>query len=111
MDVLNLMSLLSYFLFDSSFISTKFLALNLFLIFHYYIIILSFSSFNFRSSIVLYLSSGDIYLSLSISSSFVSELFFGEVFEAFVILSATLFSIKSPVAFAVFFESLSLRQF
>ena len=51
---------------------------------------------------IFYLYSGDIYLSLSVSSSFVSELFFGEVFEPLVILSAILFPIKSPVASAVF---------
>ena len=45
--------------------------------------------------------SGGIYLSLSISS-FVSELFFVEVFETFVFLSAILFPIKSPAASAVF---------
>ena len=48
------------------------------------------------------LSFGDIYFSLSISSSFVFELFCGEVFETLVILSAILFPIKSPVASAVF---------
>ena len=32
------------------------------------------------SSLIFCLSSGDIYLSISISSSFPSELFFGEVF-------------------------------
>ena len=48
----------------------------------------------------------DIYLSLSISSSFVSELFFGEVFETLVILSAILFQIKSPVASAIFWIAL-----
>ena len=48
------------------------------------------------------LISEGINLPLSISSSFVSELFFGEVFETVVILSAILFRIKSPVASAVF---------
>ena len=51
-----------------------------------------------------------IYLLLSISSSFVSKLFCGEVFETLVILSAILFPIKLPVASAVF-ESLFLKQF
>ena len=55
---------------------------------YYYIIILildhqKFSSFNLRPSIILCLSSEGISLSLSISSSFVSELFFGEVVETF----------------------------
>ena len=54
------------------------------------------------SSIILCLSSEGINLSLSISSSFVSELFFGEVFETLVILSAILFPIKSQVAYSVF---------
>ena len=57
---------------------------------------------NLRSSIIFCFCSGDIYLSLSISSSFVSELFFSEICETFVILSAVLFPIKSPVASAVF---------
>ena len=43
-----------------------------------------------------------IYLSLSISSLFLTELFCGEVIETLVILSAILFPIKSPVASAVF---------
>ena len=59
-----------------------------------------------RSSIVFCLSIGDIYLSLgfSLSCSFVtsSELFCGKVFETFVILSAILLQIKSPVASALF---------
>ena len=42
-----------------------------------------------------------IYISLSIFSSFVSELSFGEVFENLVVLSAILFPFKSPVASAV----------
>ena len=47
-----------------------------------------------------------MYFSLSIFSSFVSELFFGEVFAALAILSAILFPIKSPVASAVFWIAL-----
>ena len=47
-------------------------------------------------------NSGGMYFSLSISSSFVSELFFGKNFEALVILSAILFPIKSLVASTVF---------
>ena len=50
------------------------------------------------------------YLSLSISYSFVSELFCGEVFETLVISSAILFQIKIPVASA-FTELLFLKQF
>ena len=47
------------------------------------------------------LCSGDIYLSLSISS-FVSNLLCGKDFEPLVILSANLFPFKSPAAYAVF---------
>ena len=59
---------------------------------------------NLRLSITFCISSGDTYLSLSISSLFVTayELFWGEVFETFVILSAILLPIKLPVASAVF---------
>ena len=59
-----------------------------------------------RSSIIFYLSPGDIYLFLDISLSSlfvaVSELFCTEVFEIFVILLAILLPLKSPVASAVF---------
>ena len=60
---------------------------------------------NLRSSIISCLSSRNIYLSLCISLScsiFSSELFCGEVLETFVIPSAILFLIKSPVTSAVF---------
>ena len=56
---------------------------------------------NLRSSKIFCLSSKDIYLSLS-SSSFVTELFCGEVFETFANLSAILLSIKSTAASAIF---------
>ena len=74
------------------------------MLFHYYIaiLILDYQYINLRLSIIFGLSSEDIYLSLSISSSFVPELYCGEVFETLVILSAILFPIKSPVASAVF---------
>ena len=49
-----------------------------------------------------YLNSGDIYFSLRISSSFFSELFFGDIFDTLIILSAILFPIKFPVASADF---------
>ena len=52
------------------------------------------------------MKSGDIYLSLSISPSFVAELFCGEVFETLVVSSAILLPIKSPVALAVFLIAL-----
>ena len=58
---------------------------NKFINFWYSIIILYY--INLRSLIVLCLSYGDIYLPLSISSSFVSELFYGKVYEAIVIVS------------------------
>ena len=51
-------------------------------------------------------SSGGINPSLSISSSFFSELFFDEVFETFVILSVVLLPIKSQVVSTVFLISL-----
>ena len=64
---------------------------------------------------ILCLFSGGIYLSLGISVSYlmlsasfvtVSELFYGKVIEAFVILSSILLPIKSPVASAVFWSAL-----
>ena len=61
---------------------------------------------NLRSSIMFCFFSGDIYLSLgiSLSCSFetVFELFCGDIFETFVILSPVLLAIKSPVASANF---------
>ena len=97
---------------DSSFISTRFLFLNLsfwffvssnnFLPCHYYFIIY----FYLGSSIIVCLFSGDINLSISISFSFVSELFFGENFEGLVILSAILFPVKWPVISALFLIAL-----
>ena len=61
---------------------------------------------NLKSSIIFCLSSGDICLSLGVflpcSFVTVSELLCCEFFEAFVILTAILLPIKSPVASAVF---------
>ena len=71
---------------------------------------------NFRSSIIFRLSSGNIYtylsLGISLSCSFViaSEIFYGKLFETFVILpsyelatvSALLIPIKSPTVSAAF---------
>ena len=57
------------------------------------------------------LSSGNIYFSLIVSSSFVSKLFFGEVFDALVILSGILFPIKLSVASAVFWMTLFMKKF
>ena len=50
---------------------------------------------------------GDIYFFLSISSSFVTELFCAEDFEPDLTLSATLFPIKSPISYAVFWIACS----
>ena len=103
---------------DPSFISTQFFVLNLvgwfglfsnkFIIFLYSIIIMLywFSSFNLKASITFCLNFDDIYFSLSTSSSFVSKLFFRELFDALVILSAILFIIKWLVASAVFWMTL-----
>ena len=61
---------------------------------------------NLGSLIILCLSSEGIYPSLSVSSSFISEFFFGEVVETLVILPAILFLIKSAVSSAVFLIAL-----
>ena len=69
---------------------------------------------------ICYLFSEDVYLSLAFSppssifsSSFVttSEIFCGKDFKTFVILSAILLPIKSPVASAVFWIVLSEAVF
>ena len=96
---------------NPSFFSTPFLILNLdalfyvlsnkFIIFIYSITIYYYY-INLRWSIIFCLYSGDIYLPLNISPSFVSGLFFCDVFETLVILSTILFPIKSRVASAVF---------
>ena len=61
-------------------------------------------------SIVFCLFSEDISLSLGIFLSYsivtVSELFLGEILEAFLILLAILLPLKSPVASAVFWISI-----
>ena len=65
---------------------------------------------NLNSSIICFLSSGDMYLFLGVviftSSSFVSSLlcdsFVDFFLETLVILSAILLPIKSPVASAIF---------
>ena len=66
---------------------------------------------NLRSSIIFYVFPGDIYLSFGIflsntifsaSLSTVFQLLWGAVFDTFVILSAILLSIKSPVVSAFF---------
>ena len=105
--VLNLIWLLSLYVpRNSPFVSTQPLVLNLdgllcvlskklivfvysVVIYYYYYIIV-----NFRSSIVFCICSEDVYFSVSISSSFVSGLFFCEVFETLVIKSTILFPIN-----------------
>ena len=72
----------------------------------YYIIIFLCYYINLRLSIIFSHFSGDIYLSLSISSWFVTQLFCTAVLEALVILSAISFPSKSPVASAVFWIAL-----
>ena len=62
---------------------------------------------NLNSSIICFLSSGDMYLFLGVALStatFVSSFgnSFVDFFETLVILSAILLPIKSPVASAVF---------
>ena len=68
---------------------------------------------NFRSPIICCLFSGDIHFSFGIflsrpifafSFAVGSRLFFHEVIRTFIILSAILLPIKSPVASAVFFN-------
>ena len=83
---------------------TSLLFFGILLLYYYYVnflpLILSyreFSSFNLKSLMFFSLNCGDIYFSLSISSALVSNLFFGEVFDVLVILSAILFPIKSLV--------------
>ena len=60
---------------------------------------------NLRSSIIFSLSSGDVYLSVGISLSFlfviVSE-FYGKLLETLVILLAIVLPINSPVPSAAF---------
>ena len=48
------------------------------------------------------LNSFFFFFSLSVSSPFDYELFYGEVFETLEILSAVLFPVKTPVHSAVF---------
>ena len=99
---------------SSSFISIQLFVLNLFgwfgvfsnkFILHYYTLII-----DLRLSIILCLSSSDIYLYLDNSLSFlvvtVSDLFCCGFFWAFVILLAILLPIKSPAVSAVFWIAL-----
>ena len=95
---------------ESSFVSTQFFIFNLDRwlsdnISYYHII--------FRSSVVSFLFLVDIYLPLDIylsnpifsaSVSIVYKLFCGGVLETYVIMSAILLPIKSPVTSAVFFN-------
>ena len=111
-EVWNLIWLMSLYVpRNPSFFSTPFLILNLdalfyvlsnkFIIFIYSITIYYYY-INLRWSIIFCLYSGDIYLPLNISPSFVSGLFFCDVFETLVILSTILFPIKSPVGSVAF---------
>ena len=76
---------------------TNFLFFDILLLYYYHI--------NLKSSKIFCLSSGDIYFSFGIFLPYlfitVSELICWEFFETFVILSAILLPIKSPVASSV----------
>ena len=91
-------------------IHTKFIALNLDSWFvvssNNSIVILLYCYINLRSSKIFWLFSGDICLSLSICSAFLTEFICDEVFEALLNLSAVLLPIKLPVASAVFWIAL-----
>ena len=69
---------------------------------------MTFSSTNLNSSIIFFLSLGDMYhflgaaISTPSSVSLFCEVFADFFFETLVILSAILSSFKSPVASAVF---------
>ena len=63
-----------------------------------------------RLPLTFCLFSEDIYLSLSISSSFVSQLVCGEVSVTLVILSAILFQLNHQLSL-VFFDWIFLKQF
>ena len=71
------------------------------LLYHLVILVLYYY-INLRSSVTFFLSFGDIYLSLSIFSPFITELFYGEIFETLVVLLAILFPVNLPVVSAVF---------
>ena len=71
------------------------------LLYHLVILVLYYY-INLRSSVTFFLSFGDIYLSLSIFSPFITELFYGEIFETLAVLSAILFPVNLPVVSAVF---------
>ena len=103
--VSNLIWLLSLYVpRNSSVVSTQPLVLNLdgllcvlsnkLIVFVYSVIIYHYYYVNLRSSIIFCLCSENVYLSLSISSSFVSGLYFCEVFETLVIKSTILFPIN-----------------
>ena len=69
---------------------------------------------NLNSSVMCCRFSGDTYLSFGISISLLALLLCSSIenfFEIFVILSAILVPIKSPVASAVFWIFLFLKQF
>ena len=92
----------------SSFISTQFFALYIYIPLLYYYI-------NLRSSIIFCLSSGDVYLPLdtSLSCSFVTvfELFWCEVFEIFCSFISNFITNQVISRICCFFELLFLKQF
>ena len=117
-EVLNLIWLLSlYVAHNSSFNSNQFLVLNLdylfcvlsnkFVIF-IYSVITYYYYVNLRSSIIFCLCSGDVYLSVRISSSFVSGLFFFKTFKTLVILQQFYFQLNHQFLL-LFFELLFLK--
>ena len=88
-----------------------------FLVWHYYInlrysiiFFLYVSSFTLSLSITFCLRSRDIYLSLSISSSFVSELFL-EKFLRLLLFYQQFYFQSNHRLLLLFFESLFLKQF
>ena len=75
-----------------------------------FIILYNYYYISLRSSIILYLSSGGINLSLTISFSFVSELLFGEVFWVFVAFLAVYFELNHQLLL-LFIELLFSKEF
>ena len=64
-----------------------------------------------RTSIIFCIGSGNLFLGISLSCSFVtvSQLFLGKILETFVILSAILLPVISPAASTVFWIALFER--
>ena len=76
---------------DSVYCSAELLLFDILLLYHY---------INIRSLVIFWLFSGDIYFStgISVSNITVSELFGGEILQMFVILSAILLPVQSPIS-------------